>query len=38
MDRRGLVDVESLGAGIVVDMRYATSDNFIGTRLRNNFV
>ncbi|HPE89048.1 MAG TPA: D-alanyl-D-alanine dipeptidase [Spirochaetia bacterium] len=33
MDRRGLVDVESLGAGIVVDMRYATSDNFIGTRL-----
>ena len=33
MDRRGLVDVATLGAGIIVDMRYATSDNFLGARL-----
>ncbi len=33
MDRCGLVDVATLGAGIIVDLRYATSDNFLGTRL-----
>lgn len=33
MDRHGLVDVASLDAGIMVDMRYATSDNFIGARI-----
>ena len=37
MRKQGLVDLESLGQGITVDLKYSTTDNFTGKNMYGNF-